>query len=125
MNYEDDVSPEKDDEKPIYESLEGPIPKIRGGATRPTKVGKSGTNMINSGESFGFPGRVPARPTPMGSSGFMRDTLRDDFLDENEEEESGSAEEGEMYNPSSSSKKRQAMLDFMAQSGKKNQKKLF
>ena len=40
------MSPEKDDEKPIYESSEGPIPKRRG------KPGKS--NMVNSGESFGI-----------------------------------------------------------------------
>jgi len=31
INYEEDkVSPEKEDEKPIYESSEGPIPKQRG-----------------------------------------------------------------------------------------------
>lgn len=63
INYEEDkVSPEKEDEKPIYESTEGPIPKVRtqrfaaAGTKQSTNVvGKSGTlNILNSGESFGI-----------------------------------------------------------------------
>ena len=46
INYEEDkeVSPEKEDEKPIYESSEGPIPKGKNrlmGGVNP--IGKSGT----------------------------------------------------------------------------------
>lgn len=63
INYEEDrdFPPENDEEKPIYESTEGPIPKIKGRYTngaggRIPPTGKSGTqNMINSGESFGLP----------------------------------------------------------------------
>lgn len=67
INYEEDkeISPEKDDEKPIYESTEGPIPKAKNnriavsgvGSSSNNRVGKSGNaNMIMSGESFGISG---------------------------------------------------------------------
>ncbi|TNV86295.1 hypothetical protein FGO68_gene5988 [Halteria grandinella] len=100
INYEEDkeVSPEKDDEKPIYESSEGPIPRPKlnkvGGVT-----GKSGNNMLNSGESFGVMGRGF---NAMKSSGgnYLRETIKDDFLNENEDEDElqsiHSAESGEM-----------------------------
>jgi hypothetical protein len=64
INYEEDrdFPPENDEEKPIYESSEGPIPKIKGrypnntGGNKIPPTGKSGAmNMINSGESFGMP----------------------------------------------------------------------
>lgn len=60
INYEEDrVSPERDEEKPIYESSEGPISKPKtkfgqriGGAN--TGTSKSGVNNLMSGESFGM-----------------------------------------------------------------------
>ena len=119
INYEEDkdLSPEKDDEKPIYESSEGPIPKKRTRAIPGSKVGvvgKSGANnMINSGESFGISairsGGGLQRP-PGGS--YLRDTIKDNFLNEIDDVEDdmasirGSAESGEIFNPSTSNFKR-------------------
>jgi hypothetical protein len=99
INYEEDreVSPEKEDEKPIYESSEGPIPKpkLRPGAT----AGKSGTNMLNSGESFGVIGRGFNAIKSSGGN-YLRETIKDDFLNENDDEDEiqsiRSAESGEM-----------------------------
>ena len=116
INYEEDkVSPEKEDEKPIYESTEGPIQKTRGGSIgggrggiiRNTNVGKSG-NMVNSFDSFGMTGlkRSSGMTKP-----HLRDTIQDDFLvehDEDEEYDGGSlrasAESGEIR-PSAIKKK--------------------
>jgi hypothetical protein len=117
INYEEDkFSPEKEEEKPIYESSEGPIPKIRGnGRGKPSTatVGKSGTNVLNSNESFGMNamksgglgGRIQS------SHGYLRDTIKDDFLNEDDEDEEmpsirESAESGELYNPNFGVKRR-------------------
>jgi hypothetical protein len=58
INYEEDkIQPEREDEKPIYESSEGPIsrPKAKFGKGRVAgNVGKSGANNLMSGESFGM-----------------------------------------------------------------------
>lgn len=66
INYEEykEISPEKDEEKPIMDSSDGPIPKpkTRFGANKNTNVphavanvtGKSGTGNLMSGESFGI-----------------------------------------------------------------------
>lgn len=111
INYEEDkeLSPEKDDEKPLYESSEGPIPKSRQqrfgtvlgptGGSRPI-VGKSSTNlMINSGESFGM---MKSGGLGMKNGhGYLRETISNDFLlqehDEDEEDAISrvSAESGE------------------------------
>lgn len=100
INYEEDkeVSPEKEDEKPIYESSEGPIPKPKIKNIQAI-TGKSGTNMLNSGESFGMMGKGF---NAMKSSGgnYLRETIKDDFLNENDDEDEiqsiQSAESGEM-----------------------------
>ena len=58
INYEEDrVSPERDDEKPIYESSEGPISKPKAKFGQRFAQGnqqKSGVNNLMSGESFGM-----------------------------------------------------------------------
>jgi hypothetical protein len=98
------VSPEKDDEKPIYESSEGPIPKRRG------KPGVGKSNMINSGESFGI---SAIRSSGLGQRpAYQRETIKDDFLNEIDDVEDdipslrGSAESGEVFNPAAGAKRR-------------------
>jgi len=95
INYEEDkeISPEKDDEKPLYESSEGPIQK-----TRPTFPGRStahsGTkqsgvpagskNVVSSFDSFGMSGNIVKRSMglPTGSiGGYKRGAIQDDFLE--------------------------------------------
>jgi hypothetical protein len=96
------VSPEKEDEKPIYESTEGPIPKVGR-----TAVGRPKAAMINSGESFGMNNMMKSGGVlGRGSShAYLRETIKDDFLNEFDEDESSvasiraSAESGELYNP--------------------------
>ena len=59
--------------------------------------------MINSGESFGLRsgGLLGSRVASHGA--YLRDTIKDDFLNENDEDEEdairGSAESGELFNP--------------------------
>lgn len=118
-NFEEDkVSPEKEYEKPIYESSEGPIQK-----TRSTLPGRSnvqsvthnigggnarGKNVVaNSFESFGpnavkrslvLGGTTNTAGGPNGG-GYMRSTIKDDFLELDEDDESSiraSAESGEI-----------------------------
>ena len=96
VNYEEDkVSPEKEDEKPVYESTEGPIPKQRKKWGGNNRGGKS--NVLMSGESFGM---NPLRSVKgnIGESGKNRQVISDNFLEEDEENEAirSSAESGEI-----------------------------
>jgi len=114
INYEEYKSPEKEDEKPIYESSEGPIQKTRTalaggrvtgkGDIKPSMI-KSG-NMVNSFDSFGMTakrgsgGGIPAGGRGSGHP-YLRDTIQDDFLVEHDEDEEDaslrqSAESGEI-----------------------------
>lgn len=126
INYEEDkVSPEKEDERPIYDSTEGPIPKTRGGSgimqgsgrgggsgsIRNNLPGKSG-NMVNSFDSFGMTGVKRSSGMPTKPQAYLRDTIQDDFLvehDEDEEYDGGSlrasAESGEVR-PNTANKKK-------------------
>ena len=45
--------PEDAVDKPIYESSEGPLPKSKAPRRGNSKTGKSGANVLLSGESFG------------------------------------------------------------------------
>jgi hypothetical protein len=85
INYEEDkVSPEKDDEKPIYESSEGPIQKTR--TTFPGRSVVSGTkqgqkNVVSSFDSFGMSGNLVKRSMGLASGGYKRGAIQDDFLE--------------------------------------------
>ena len=103
FNYEEDkVSPEKEDERPVYDSSEGPIQAIksRGGSRVVGPTGKSGKNMVASFDSFGI---KRSGGGPGGSKGgghlYLRETIQDDFLNENDMEEEdlqASVESGEI-----------------------------
>lgn len=80
MNYEEDkVSPEKEDEKPLYDSSEGPIQAFKGGRiVHPT--GKSGKNMVASFDSFGIKrsggaGGVGQSSKGAASHAYLRETI--------------------------------------------------
>lgn len=116
-NFEEDkVSPEKEYEKPIYESSEGPIQKTRSTLPGRSNVqsvtnnigGTRGKNVVaNSFESFG-PNAVKRSLVLGGTNntaggpnggGYMRSTIKDDFLELDEDDESSiraSAESGEI-----------------------------
>ena len=104
INYEEDkVSPEKDDEKPIYESSEGPIQKTR--TTFPGRSVVSGTkqppkNVVSSFDSFGMSGNLVKRSMGLASGGYKRGTIQDDFLEQHDEDDESSlrqsAESGEI-----------------------------
>lgn len=105
INYEEDkVSPEKDDEKPIYESSEGPIQKTR--TTFPGRSVVSGTkqppkNVVSSFDSFGMSGNLVKRSLGgLASGGYKRGAIQDDFLEQHDEDDESSlrqsAESGEI-----------------------------
>ncbi len=106
INYEEDkVSPEKDDEKPLYESSEGPIQKTR--TTFPGRSVVSGTkqppknNVVSSFDSFGMSGNLVKRSMGLPSGGgYKRGTIQDDFLEQHDEDDESSlrqsAESGEI-----------------------------
>jgi len=101
INYEEDkFSPEKEDERPVYDSSEGPIQalKTRGsGSNRVGPTGKSGKNMVASFDSFGIK-RSGGPGVSKGAHSYLRETIQDDFLNENEEEDAlqASIESGEI-----------------------------
>jgi hypothetical protein len=94
-NYDEDkYSPEKEEEKPIYESSEGPIQKLKKiGQKNQIPGGKSGSNMLNSGESFGMnPLRSNAKPFQ------QRHKFDDNLLQEEDDYLSSALEEsGEIH----------------------------
>jgi hypothetical protein len=115
INYEEDKVPHDDNtlEKPLYESTEGPIPKNKvfnrrgggGGGGRDIATGKSGANMLLSGESFGM---HPLRSKKFdstnkalgGGSGTYqsREKIADNFLEEEDDDDytSRASESGEI-----------------------------
>lgn len=98
INYEEDkVSPEKEDERPLYDSSEGPIQTMKGRGSRPItqKSGVIGSkNMVASFDSFGIK-RSGGAATKQHA--YLRETIQDDFLNENEEDDiNASIESGEI-----------------------------
>ena len=83
------MSPEKEDERPVYESTEGPIPQR--GRMPP------GKGVLMSGESFGM---NPLRSIKVQEQ--KRQVISDNFLEEDEDDEDiegtvrASAESGEI-----------------------------
>ena len=97
INYEEDkVSPEKDDERPIMDSSDGPIakPKQRFGQGRGgvSNTGKSGAGNILSEQSFGLNpykmgrGMNPIQESKPTSSTGNRLMIEDNFLEEDEDD---------------------------------------
>lgn len=100
INYEEDKIPDDLVEKPIYESSEGPIPKQKNKLRQGNvpKTGKSGANILLSGESFGI---NPLRSMKGGiadSKAFEgRQQINENFLEEEEESvTSNMSESGEI-----------------------------
>jgi hypothetical protein len=80
------------DDKPVYDSSEGPIKK--GG-----KIAKAKADVFISGESFG--GRYPVVKGSQKDSGkdklaIKRETIGENFLEEEDDASSGLAESGEI-----------------------------
>lgn len=94
INYEEDkeVSPERDDEKPIMDSSDGPIvkPKLKFGQQRPVNKGSNNNNML-IGESFGMnPLRMTkgggTQESRVGPSMIGKHKIEDNFLEEDEDD---------------------------------------
>lgn len=87
-NYDEDRFANDIDEKPVYDSSEGPVPKggkqVRGGKT---------ADVFVSGDSFGAR-RLQAK-TNQKQLG-KRDTIGENFLEEDDGASSGLAESGEI-----------------------------
>lgn len=103
INYEEDKVPEGSIDRPIYESTEGPIPKqkakMRQGS-RP-KTGKSGANVLLSGESFGVNPLRSIKGAMVGDSKAFerRQKIDDNFLEEEEDYASSKMSESGEIDP--------------------------
>lgn len=90
-NYDDDKLIKEDDvEKPVYDSSDGPVHK--GGKAIQAKP--KATDVFVSGESFG-PNLI-AQKQAQGKFIPKRETIGENFLEEEDDNSSGLAESGEI-----------------------------
>jgi len=88
-NYDDDRHINDADEKPVYDSSEGPIKK--GAKTVQTKAK---ADVFISGDSFG--GRYPTTKQANQKQPMKRETIGENFLEDEDDLSSGLAESGEI-----------------------------
>jgi hypothetical protein len=88
--------------KPVYESSEGPIPKVRGQGRRymPAQTVKSGVNVLDSAGSFGMKKSFGMnKGSNVDSKNFKnRDKIEGNFLEDDDEylSSQGASESGEL-----------------------------